>query len=136
MVTKKISKELRRSYFELSRIVQKAKIIESIYNLFSGGPVDDGMVHALADKLAMSPHDLETQIYALLQKYITGGVNIDSWGGIGAGLTSADVNPDELKMGIEVEREHTDNPKIAERIALDHLAEDEHYYSKLKTLGL
>ena len=136
MVTRKISGELRRSYFELSRIVQKAKVIDSIYKLFSSGPVDDSKVHALADSLGMSPHDLETQIYEILGKYITGGVNIESWGGIGSGLNPGDVDLEELKMGMEVEREHTDNPKIAERIALDHLFENKNYYSKLKTLGL
>jgi uncharacterized alkaline shock family protein YloU len=46
------------------------------------------------------------------------------------------VNPDELRKGIEVEKEHTDNPKIALKIALDHLAEDPEYYTKLATLGL
>jgi hypothetical protein len=39
-------------------------------------------------------------------------------------------------MGIRVEMEHTDNPKEAKIIALQHLAEDPKYYSKLKTLGL
>jgi hypothetical protein len=43
---------------------------------------------------------------------------------------------EELKKGIEVEKEHTDNPKIALKIALDHLDEDPKYYSKLATLGL
>ena len=37
-------------------------------------------------------------------------------------------------MGIEVEKEHTDNPKIALKIALDHLKEDPKYYTKLKTI--
>jgi len=46
------------------------------------------------------------------------------------------VNPDELRKGIEVEKEHTDNPKIALKIALDHLKEDPKYYTKLATLGL
>jgi hypothetical protein len=43
---------------------------------------------------------------------------------------------EELKKGIEVEKEHTDNPKIALKIALDHLDEDPKYYTKLATLGL
>jgi hypothetical protein len=42
-----------------------------------------------------------------------------------------DVDPEELKKGIEVEKEHTDDPVKAEEIALDHLAEDPHYYTKL-----
>lgn len=45
-------------------------------------------------------------------------------------------DPQQLKMGIEVEKEHTTNPEIAEMIAKHHLAEDPQYYTKLKTLGL
>lgn len=44
------------------------------------------------------------------------------------------VNPYELKKGIRVEMEHTDDPKKAEKIALDHLAEDPMYYTRLLTL--
>jgi hypothetical protein len=42
----------------------------------------------------------------------------------------------QLKMGIEVEREHTNDPLSAERIANDHLREDPHYYTKLKKAKL
>ena len=45
-----------------------------------------------------------------------------------------DVDPKELKMGIEVEREHTSDPKIAERIAKDHLAEIPDYYTRLAVM--
>jgi len=38
----------------------------------------------------------------------------------------------QLKMGIEVEMEHTDNPKLAMKIAMDHIKEDPKYYDKLK----
>ena len=46
------------------------------------------------------------------------------------------VDRKELKMGIRVEMEHTDDPKEAQHIALQHLAEDPKYYSKLATLNL
>jgi gamma-glutamylcyclotransferase (GGCT)/AIG2-like uncharacterized protein YtfP len=42
------------------------------------------------------------------------------------------VDPRELAMGIKEEYEHTDDRRIAQRIALDHLGEDPRYYSKLK----
>jgi len=54
-------------------------------------------------------------------------------------MTPADpskVSKKELKMGIEVEMEHTDDPKEAAKIALQHLAEDPEYYTKLASLGL
>lgn len=49
---------------------------------------------------------------------------------------SAVIDPKELEMGIEVEKEHTDDEELAKKIALDHLAEDPHYYTKLKKAGL
>ena len=57
--------------------------------------------------------------------------------------TSA-IDPEQLKMGIAVEHEHTMNKgfseeeanAIAEEIARDHLAEDPQYYTKLKAAGL
>lgn len=38
----------------------------------------------------------------------------------------------ELEMGEKEELEHTDDPKVAHKIATDHLKEDPKYYSKLK----
>ena len=49
---------------------------------------------------------------------------------------SMQVDPDELAMGIEVEKEHTDNLEERKKIAMDHLSEDPHYYSKLKKAGI
>lgn len=40
----------------------------------------------------------------------------------------------QLKMGIKVEMEHTDDEKKAKEIAMDHLWEDPSYYSKLKKI--
>ncbi len=43
----------------------------------------------------------------------------------------AEINPEQLKMGIKVEMEHTDNPEIAKKIAIDHLKELPDYYTRL-----
>lgn len=48
--------------------------------------------------------------------------------------TPEKYNQDELKMGIEIEKEHTDDPKIAIEIAKDHLAEIPDYYTRLKKM--
>ena len=40
----------------------------------------------------------------------------------------------QLKMGMEVEKEHTKHEKIAREIALDHLRELPDYYSRLKKM--
>lgn len=57
-------------------------------------------------------------------------------GGRGDALIAADVDPNELKMGIAHEMEHTRDKRIATEIALDHLAEDPKYYTHLKNAGI
>jgi hypothetical protein len=47
------------------------------------------------------------------------------------GYKRSDFNPKVLAKGRRVEMEHTRNPKVAEQIAMDHLAEDPRYYDKL-----
>jgi hypothetical protein len=42
----------------------------------------------------------------------------------------------ELAMGVQVEMEHTRNPKVAELIAKHHLSEDPRYYTKLRSVHL
>lgn len=42
----------------------------------------------------------------------------------------------QLEIGIQVEKEHTDDEDKARRIALDHLDEKPDYYTKLKKAGL
>lgn len=46
---------------------------------------------------------------------------------------AVNVDPEQLKIGIEIEKEHTNDLKTAEIIARQHLAEKPDYYSKLKT---
>lgn len=48
--------------------------------------------------------------------------------------SSIEYDPEQLKMGIEVEKEHTTDAKVAETIAKHHLAEDPKYYTKLKKM--
>ncbi len=47
---------------------------------------------------------------------------------------SVDQVKDQLKMGMKVEKEHTDSHKEAVKIAMDHLVEDPEYYTKLKKM--
>ena len=46
------------------------------------------------------------------------------------------IHPGELRMGIRVEMEHTDDVDKAKKIALDHLAENPFYYTALKLSGI
>lgn len=40
----------------------------------------------------------------------------------------------QLSKGIKIEKEHTKDSKLAHEIAMDHLAEDPNYYTKLKKI--
>ena len=55
-------------------------------------------------------------------------------GGKSKGIVPEDIDPEQLKQGIEVEYEHTANEMIARKIALDHLTEHPAYYSALKKM--
>jgi hypothetical protein len=100
----------------------------AIAKLFTEHPnPDDSDVHALADKLQIDPHEFEEVIYKLLTGFLKGvgkhkEVPIDKF------------NPEEIKMGIEVEQEHTDSKAIALQIAKDHLSEIPDYYTRLKKM--
>jgi len=53
-------------------------------------------------------------------------------GGMADRSKPSDFDPEQLRMGIDVEMEHTKNRRLAKEIAMDHLKEDPRYYSKLK----
>lgn len=72
----------------------------------------------------------QRMVSRLLEDDIPGGSQIGD-----AHATHA-VDQRELRMGIEVEMEHTTDPRVAEEIALDHLAEDPRYYSKGRRKGM
>lgn len=52
-------------------------------------------------------------------------------GGLGDDTSLSDFCPKQLAMGLEVEMEHTDDPKVALEIAMDHLTEIPNYYTHL-----
>lgn len=55
-------------------------------------------------------------------------------GGLAAGDSDDQFNPEQLAKGIKVELEHTDDINIAKEIAKDHLKEMDDYYDKLETI--
>jgi hypothetical protein len=59
---------------------------------------------------------LQQQIQQLAQKH---------------GVSAREIHS-QLTQGIEVEREHTSDPNVARKIALDHLSERPDYYTMLK----
>jgi len=113
----------------IKKIAKKDKNIEDkIIDFFSenDNPLDKKF-HALADKLGVDPDDLETQAYDLITSFFSHGKSKEFTGR---------YDENELKIGIQVEMEHTNNPKMAKRIAMDHLAEfnGKLYYTELLKL--
>lgn len=55
-------------------------------------------------------------------------------GGYADGIPDNKFNKNQLRKGIKVEMEHTNNPKIAKEIAKDHLVEIPNYYTHLEKM--
>jgi len=51
-----------------------------------------------------------------------------------AGKKPEDFDKEQLEAGTKVEIEHTNDQSKAQQIAMDHLTEDPHYYTKLKRM--
>jgi hypothetical protein len=99
---------------------------EEIIKFLSDNPKSsDPQIHKLSDDLGIDTHVFESYIYEILGSFLGAGRAKKG------GVTEKDVDPKELKMGIKVEMEHTTNPVLAKRIALDHLAEIDDYYTRL-----
>jgi hypothetical protein len=104
----------------------KDKSIDSeIIKFFKNNPnpTDKSGVHALAENLGVDPSVVEEKIYSILSSLINGGKSKGE---------EKPVDKKEYDMGMEAEKEHSDNEFLRKKIVLDHLAEDKSYYSKLK----
>lgn len=90
---------------------------------------NDEQFHQWAESEGLDVHKAEEAAYFLATRcawLLTEGKAPEK------GVTPKDVDPEQLKMGIEVEKEHIRScPRIAKKIALDHLAEIPDYYTRL-----
>lgn len=57
-------------------------------------------------------------------------------GGLADENKPEDFDPEQIRMGIEIEKEHTADPEKAREIAMDHLKEDPEYYTHLKKMEM
>jgi hypothetical protein len=101
-----------------------------------GEPIDDSKIHNLAQELGLEAHDLESEIYAFASMWALNEKAKVNPGGRAEekGITSKDFPKEVLDKGIKVELEHTRDPRIAEKIVLDHLAESPRYYDELEKM--
>ena len=107
----------------MREVVKSESAKSKVMQFFKEGQkIDDDKLHAFAEKHGFQPAEIENIVYNLLSSFMSEGLS--------AGGKPVDTK--ELSMGIKVEMEHTDDPDMAEKIARDHLAEDENYYTELK----
>jgi hypothetical protein len=52
-------------------------------------------------------------------------------GGRAAGMSPRDFDSTQLMVGTLIEMEHTTDPYVAREVAMDHIAEDGIYYTRL-----
>ena len=125
------------NYRKLSRIVageesDDPKIREEVVSWLQENPnPEDEDLHTWAEGKGYNVHEVEDQLYKLATSYcalLSGGRSAEQ------DFTEDEADPEQLKMGIEVELEHTDDKDVAKKIALDHLAEMDDYYTKLKEM--
>jgi hypothetical protein len=122
------SMAIRRMLGKEGKEAVEAMVVEFL----SGNPTpSDPEVHEFAEGIGEDTEAVEAAFYALAGKFVevlmAGRANEK-------GFSVEDADPDELAMGIKVEMEHTGNKDLAQRIALDHLAEADKYYSALKEM--
>lgn len=117
---------VRKECVMLEQTEHDRALREKIILFFRDNPrPPDADVHSFADELGINAHKFEEHIYSILGDIFAYGRAKEK------GFTEADADPKELKIGIDVEMEHTRCNIISKRIALDHLAEFPDYYTRL-----
>jgi len=97
-----------------------------IMDFFKNNPKPtDKEVHSFAKSMRIDEHKFEEIIYDIMGTFFGAGRAKDFTG---------DYDLEQLKMGVQIEKEHTTCALIAERISKDHLAECNSYYTRLKKM--
>jgi hypothetical protein len=100
-------------------------IDEQIIKFFrSNKSLTEEQVIKKARDLGIDPEDFKNKIYNLFCDYAKIGKHYHT--------PDDEFDPEELSAGTAIEKEHTNNIRIAHNIAKDHLSEVSDYYTKLK----
>lgn len=105
---------------------ESGKLNEDVLEFLRGNPnPTDDDVHKFVEGKGLDPHNIEPEFYkiATLVANLKHGNDDDS-----------KFDAGELSDGIEIEKEHSDNPAVAKMIAKAHLAEFPNYYTALKQM--
>lgn len=103
------------------------KAVDALIALFTKTSPSDEQVHQLAKKHGLEPSKAEEIAYDMLHSFLAKFGKHNS-------VPDGKFDPKEFKMGLRVEHEHTNDPKIAELVVKDHLSELSDYYSRLEKM--
>jgi hypothetical protein len=112
--------------------------IETLEGFFTGG---FSTLKQWLEKIGIGAATIYNTLKGTIEKYKDAFMRQDAGQKMAAKLVKEESKIDkdklsQIKKGIEVEMEHTDDPKVALKIALDHIKEDPKYYDKLTKAGL
>jgi len=114
------------------------KAIETLESFFTGG---FSTLKQWLEKIGIGAATIYNTLKGTIDKYKDAFMRQDAGQKLASKLVREESKIDkdklsQIKKGIEVEMEHTDDPKIALKIAMDHIKEDPKYYDKLAKAGL
>jgi hypothetical protein len=78
-------------------------------------PYLDKEYHKFAEDLGINPSKAEQTAYNLLGSILSGGTS--------QGKRPSELSDEQLKQGMQIEAEHTDNKYLQEKIVYDHITE-------------
>jgi DNA-directed RNA polymerase subunit RPC12/RpoP len=114
------------------------KAIETLESFFTGG---FSTLKQWLEKIGIGAATIYNTLKGTIDKYKDAFMKQDAGQKMAAKLVREESKIDkdklsQIKKGIEVEMEHTNDPRIALKIAMDHIKEDPKYYDKLAKAGL
>jgi len=112
--------------------------IETLEGFLTGG---FSTLKQWLEKIGIGASTIYNTVKGTIEKYKDAFMKQDAGQKMAAKLVKEESKIDkeklsQIKKGIEVDMEHTNDPKIALKIALDHIKEDPKYYDKLTKAGL
>ena len=105
-------------------IEEKKKIEEKIVDFFQSNPKPKD-VKLFLEETGIEEKDFNNIVYSIMSSFFGEGDSNKS---------NNDFDPNQLKMGLKEEMEHTTNKFIAEKISKDHLSKNRYYYTCLKKM--
>jgi hypothetical protein len=108
----------------------KPSLDEAVRDFLEKNPApNDDEWHDWAESNGFNVHEAEAVAYALAGRFVK-----FLRGGRSKGKRPDGVSDEEIKLGIGIEAEHTDDPEAQQKITFDHLTEFKTYNTALKKM--